>query len=285
MASCPGGAIIVKFVNMSNEELLEIALKATLKAGKEILQIYARPFRVHYKEDDSPVTEADRRASQLIVNELEVTGIPVISEEENVPAYEKRKDLPRVWLVDPLDGTKEFIKQNGEFSVNIGLIENGFPLLGVVYMPVLKDLYFAAPSLGAFKIPHEILTQEDAEHFSLQQFIDRAKKLPLSRPVKYTVVASRSHLSKETYAHLQSLKYKKGETDVVYSGSSVKMCWVAEGKAHEYPRFGRTMEWDTAAGQAIVELAGGKFLNMKTGARLNYNKPVLENPEFIAQHE
>lgn len=270
---------------MSNEELLEIALRATLKAGKEILQIYARPFKVNYKEDDSPVTEADRKASSIIVNELAVTGIPVISEEENVPDYEKRKDLPRVWLVDPLDGTKEFIKQNGEFSVNIGLIENNFPLLGVVYMPVLQEMYFAAPSLGAFKIPHDVLTQQDAENFSLQQFLAGAKKLPLGRPAKYTVVASRSHLSKETYAHLQNLKYQKGDTDIVYSGSSVKMCWVAEGKAHEYPRFGRTMEWDTAAGQAIVELAGGKFLNMKSGARLSYNKPMLDNPEFIALHE
>lgn len=270
---------------MTNEQLLEIALKATLKAGGKIMQVYAKPFKVNYKEDDSPVTEADRKASKIIVEELAQTQIPVISEEENIPAYEERKNFKRIWLVDPLDGTKEFVKKNGEFSVNIGLIENNFPLLGVVYMPVLKEIYFAAPSIGSYKIGHEILTQQNAEEFSLQQFVENAKKLPAQKPHKYTVVASRSHLSKETFAHLQNLKYEKGETDIVYSGSSVKMCWVAEGRAHQYPRFGRTMEWDTAAGQAIVENAGGTFLNFKTKKRLDYNKQELGNPDFIAFRE
>ncbi|HXB40415.1 MAG TPA: 3'(2'),5'-bisphosphate nucleotidase CysQ [Bacteroidia bacterium] len=267
---------------MTNEQLLEIALKATLKAGDKIMQVYAKPFKVNYKEDDSPVTEADSKASKIIVEELAQTQIPVISEEENIPSYEERKNFKRMWLVDPIDGTKEFVKKNGEFSVNIGLIENNFPLLGVVYMPVLKEIYFAAPSIGSYKITHDILTQHKVEEFSLQEFIAQAKKLPAQKPHKYTVVASRSHLSKETFAHLQNLKYEKGETDIVYSGSSVKMCWVAEGRAHQYPRFGRTMEWDTAAGQAIVENAGGTFLNFKTKMRLDYNKKELGNPDFIA---
>ena len=267
---------------MTNEKLLEIALKATLKAGEKIMQVYAKPFKVNYKEDDSPVTEADRKASKVIVEMLAVTQIPVISEEENIPAYEERKNAKRLWLVDPLDGTKEFVKKNGEFSVNIGLIENNFPLLGVVYMPVLREIYFASPEIGSYKMGHDVLTQNNVEEFSLQQFMAHAKKLPAQKPHKYTVVASRSHLSKETFAHLQNLKYHKGETDIIYSGSSVKMCWVAEGRANEYPRYGRTMEWDTAAGQTIVENAGGQFLDIKTKERLSYNKPVLENPEFIA---
>jgi len=267
---------------MTNEKLLEIALKAALAAGEKIMQVYAKPFRVHYKEDESPVTEADRLASRLIVEALAQTGIPVISEEENIPGFEARKDMPRLWLVDPLDGTKEFVKKNGEFSVNIGLVENGFPVLGVVYMPVLKDIYFAAPSIGSYKIGHEVLTQHNTAGFSLEDHLKHAKKLPASKPHKYTVVASRSHLSKETYAHLHKLKLEKGETDIIYSGSSVKMCWVAEGRAHQYPRYGRTMEWDTAAGQAIVENAGGKFINLNTLARLNYNKPDLANPDFMA---
>lgn len=267
---------------MSNEHLLEMALQAAVKAGDEIMKVYEKPFKVHYKEDESPVTEADRKASRVIVNELAESAIPVISEEEDIPEYSQRKNFTRLWLVDPLDGTKEFVKKNGEFSVNIGLVENGFPLLGVVFMPVLKEIYFAAPQLGAFKVAHPVFMEHDVRKFSLSDYVKHGKKLPGEHPHKYTVVASRSHLSKETYAHLQKLKYEKGETDVVYSGSSVKMCWVAEGRAHEYPRFGRTMEWDTAAGQAIVEMAGGRFLNFDTGERLHYNKEQLENPNFIA---
>lgn len=270
---------------MSNEQLLEMALRASLKAGTAIMEVYEKPFKVHYKEDESPVTEADRRASSVIVAGLASSNIPVISEEEDIPHYAKRKKLTRVWLVDPLDGTKEFVKKNGEFSVNIGLIENEFPLLGVVYMPVLKEIYFALPGYGAYKVSHETIMNHNVLDFSLSDLVKYGVKLPAARPHKYTVVASRSHLSKETYAHLQHLKYEKGETDVVYSGSSVKMCWVAEGKANEYPRYGRTMEWDTAAGQAIVEMAGGRFLDLQTRERLRYNKEQLSNPNFIALAE
>ena len=267
---------------MTNEQLLEIIIRASLKAGSKILEVYEKPFKVNYKEDESPVTQADVKASEVISQELAQTQIPVISEEENIPDYETRKNYKRVWLVDPLDGTKEFVKKNGEFSVNIGLIENNFPLLGVVYMPVLKEIYFAAPEIGAYKTEHAIFAQHDVSKFSLEELISRSQKLPFQKPHLYTIVASRSHLCKDTYAHLQKMKMEKGDTNIIYSGSSVKMCWVAEGKAQEYPRFGRTMEWDTAAGQAIVECAGGEFLNLGSKKRLDYNKPNLENPEFIA---
>ena len=270
---------------MTNEQLLEIIIRASLKAGDKILEVYEKPFKVKYKEDESPVTQADVKASEVISAELLQTQIPVISEEENIPEYETRKNFKRVWLVDPLDGTKEFVKKNGEFSVNIGLIENNFPLLGVVFMPVLKELYFACPETGAYKTEHEIFAQHDVSKFSLEELISHSKKLPFQKPHLYTIVASRSHLSKDTFAHLQKMKMEKGETNIIYSGSSVKMCWVAEGKAQEYPRFGRTMEWDTAAGQAIVECAGGEFLNLSNKKRLDYNKANLENPEFIASQK
>jgi 3'(2'), 5'-bisphosphate nucleotidase len=266
---------------MTNEQLLEIAIHASLEAGDKILEVYEKPFRVNFKEDKSPVTQADLQASLIISKALGQTQIPVISEEENIPDYEIRKKFSRVWLVDPLDGTKEFVKKNGEFSVNIGLIENNFPLLGVVYMPVLKEIYFASPETGAYKIPHEIFAQHAVKKFSLAELIAHSKKLPHQKQNTYTIVASRSHLSSETFAHLEKMKLEKGETNIVYSGSSVKMCWVAEGKADEYPRFGKTMEWDSAAGQAIVECAGGEFLNFETKQRLSYNKESLYNPEFI----
>ena len=269
---------------MTNEELLEIAIHASLKAAEKIMEVYETPFHVKYKEDKSPVTQADLKASLIISEALLQTKIPVISEEENIPDFETRKNYSRLWLVDPLDGTKEFVKKNGEFSVNIGLIENNFPLLGVVYMPVLKEIYFAAPSIGAYKISHEIFAQHHVKNCTLKELVSLAKKLPTQKPHQYTIVASRSHLRKDTFAHLQKMKLEKGETAIVYSGSSVKMCWVAEGRANEYPRFGRTMEWDTAAGQSIVECAGGTFLNLGNKQRLNYNKENLENPEFIAKN-
>jgi 3'(2'), 5'-bisphosphate nucleotidase len=270
---------------MTNEQLLETAIHACLKAGDKILEVYERPFRVNYKEDKRPVTQADLQASKVISKELGQTNIPVISEEENIPEYEIRKNFTRLWLVDPIDGTKEFVKKNGEFSVNIGLIENNFPVLGVIFMPVLKEIYFASPEIGAYKTMHDVFAQHDVKNFSLKELVAHSKKLPFQKQNTYTIVASRSHLSKDTFAHLQKMKLQKGETTIVYSGSSVKMCWVAEGKADEYPRFGRTMEWDTAAGQAIVECAGGEFLNIEKDQRLSYNKISLENPEFIVRNK
>lgn len=267
---------------MNDEELLELAIAAALRAGATILQVYAQHFKVSYKHDASPVTRADREASRVIVAALSGSGLPVISEEEKIPSFAERRDAPRLWLVDPLDGTKEFVKRNGEFSVNIALIENGYPVLGVIYMPVLNELYFAATGLGSYKVPHEALNH--LQNRTLADLVAAGKRLPLAPPHRYTVVASRSHLSTQTYAHLQKLKLEKGELDIIYSGSSVKMAWVAEGKAHQYPRYGRTMEWDTAAGQAIVENAGGQFLDLHSRQRLHYNKENLENPDFVALH-
>lgn len=265
-------------------ELLELAINAAIAGGKAIMEIYETPFHVKYKEDDSPVTIADEKANAIIVEALQVSGIPVISEEKTAADWDTRKNFSNVWIVDPLDGTKEFIKRNGEFTVNIGLAENKRPSVGVIYMPALRDLYFAAPGIGSYKTNrHEIIALlSESEKINLQKLLSVSEKMPtiLSRS-KFTIVASRSHLSTQTYRFIENRRQSKGEVALTYAGSSIKMCWIADGVADEYPRFGRTMEWDTCAGQAIVEQAGRHFVNFHTGKPLEYNKEDLSNPDFL----
>ncbi|WP_456436024.1 3'(2'),5'-bisphosphate nucleotidase CysQ [Thermovibrio ammonificans] len=251
------------------EELLNLALKASLDAGKEILDVYGSgSTEVWEKQDRSPLTEADLRSHRVIMNYLRETGYPILSEEGKDIPYEERRQWSRFWLVDPLDGTKEFLKRNGEFTVNVALVENGKPILGVVHAPALGVTYFAGVGKGAFKVESE----------------GSPKRLPLFSPVEgvVRVVASRSHLSEETERFVESLKGKFERVEFVAVGSSLKLCMVAEGKADIYPRFAPTMEWDTAAGQAIVEGAGGRVVNAQTGKPLLYNKENLLNPYFIA---
>ena len=202
------------------------AILASVEAGKEILEVYDTAFNVEYKEDDTPLTQADQRASDKIISYLGDTNIQVLSEEGEHFVYEKRKDLEYLWIVDPLDGTKEFVKRNGEFTVNIALVYQNKPLLGVIYSPVFKDLYFASKELGSFKInKHDFLNIESTIHtLSLEQLLALAKKLPnQSYPEVYTLVASRSHLSKETYAYIEEKKQKHNEVNIVNTGSSIKM--------------------------------------------------------------
>lgn len=233
-------------------------------AGRRILDIYERGFKVEHKEDRSPLTEADRAAHELISAQLNALtpDIPVLSEESAKIDYQERAAWNRFWLVDPLDGTKEFINRNGEFTVNIALIENQRAVLGVVYVPVTNVMYFAADGLGAFK-------QQGA---SAAQAI-RTRHYAGKKPI---VVASRSHAGPETEAFLKSL----GEHDVVSMGSALKLCLVAEGAADVYPRLGPTMEWDTAAAQCVVEAAGGRVTDLKRQV-LVYNKSSLLNPWFM----
>lgn len=262
------------------------AILASVEAGKEILKVYDTAFAVEYKSDDTPLTQADQNASDKIIELLTDTNIPVLSEEGEHFVYEKRKALQQLWIVDPLDGTKEFVKRNGEFTVNIALVQNNRSVLGVIYSPVFKDLYFAAEGVGSFKINrHDLIpVLNDIHGFSLDRLILLAKKLPLKQyPEVYTLVASRSHLSKEIYAYLEDKKAKHGEVNIVNTGSSIKMCWVAEGIADEYPRYGPTMEWDTAAGQAILENAGCELIDLNTNAPMKYNRPELRNNSFVAR--
>jgi 3'(2'), 5'-bisphosphate nucleotidase len=265
---------------MDYNPLLKLAIDAALKAGEEILSIYETNFYVETKSDNTPVTAADKASGKTIEKLLESSGIPVISEEETLAGYELRKHWTHAWIVDPLDGTKEFVKRNGEFAVNIALVENGKPVIGVIYAPVLKELYYAAANSGSFK-----LTGVNGPAGLTSAYLQaHAVKLPSQKlPKNYTVVASRSHLSREVNERIAGLKNMYGVIDVVNIGSSIKQCWVADGRAHEYPRFGTTMEWDTAAGQCILEQIGGALLNFETGLPLVYNKPEMRNSYFIAK--
>jgi len=261
--------------------LIDIAIKASLDAGSTILEVYATDFDVAHKSDNSPLTIADQKANAVIESYLKETDLPIISEETKALDYSVRQHWSRCWLVDPLDGTKEFVKRNDEFTVNIALIENGTPIMGVIYAPVLGDLYYTEDNAA-----HKVQLEPDSEHAVLKD-IDalktRAKKLqpaPWQDPIR--VVGSRSHMNAETEDFVAELK-RNHQTEIVSKGSSLKFCLVAEGSAHVYPRFAPTMEWDTGAGQAICMAAGLSVTRQDTGEALSYNKENLLNPYFLVQ--
>ena len=264
---------------MNEEELLLIAIKAAIDAGKAINQVYKSGYSVDYKADESPLTTADIAAHRIIKNILSDTGLPFISEEESVADYNIRKEWSRYWLCDPLDGTKEFIHGNGEFTVNIALIENGIPVMGVIYAPVPDLLYFAIESIGAWKMG-EVRQTWDGQS-SLKQLIHLSQNLPLKtveRP--YTIVCSRSHMNSETKDFVDRLMAKKPGLAMKSYGSSLKFCAIAEGSADLYPRFAPTMEWDTAAGHAIAVCSGATVIDNNSNSSLVYNKRDLTNPGF-----
>ena len=263
--------------------LLKLAVKSSIIAGEEILKIYDTNFEVEIKSDSTPVTKADKAASDSIIKNLASTQINVLSEEDILFDYQLRKNWKHIWIVDPLDGTKEFVKRNGEFTVNIALVEEGKPIIGVIYSPVSRNLYFSSVESGSFKVSgHEVLAQLN-HGFEIDSLFDSAKKLPLQiAPKVYTVVASRSNLSKEVNERITKAKLEFNAVDIINTGSSIKFCWIAEGLAHEYPRYGTTMEWDTAAGQCIIEQSGGMVLDLATNAPMIYNRENLKNNNFIA---
>ncbi|MBX2966901.1 MAG: 3'(2'),5'-bisphosphate nucleotidase CysQ [Cyclobacteriaceae bacterium] len=249
-------------LNLNN--LLTIALCAAEEASKAILEVYhSNDFQAETKGDNSPLTLADKRAHEIIVQHLNDTGIPVLSEEgKNIP-YEERKDWEYLWMVDPLDGTKEFLKRNGEFTVNIALIHKQKSIAGVVSVPVSGDVFYAAEGKAFLKRNGQ------------------TNPLPKRSPVLLSqnglrIVASRSHMSPETEAFIGSLK----EPSLVSSGSSLKFMLLAEGKADVYPRFAPTMEWDTAAAHAIVNAVGISVMQKDLSQELVYNKVDLLNPHF-----
>ncbi len=260
---------------MNRETLLLTAINAAIAGGKEILEVYESDFAVEHKDDKSPLTEADKRAHLAIVSILKETQLPVLSEEgKNIP-FEERKNWEAFWMVDPLDGTKEFIKRNGEFTVNIALIENQQSTMGVIYVPVTNELYFADDK--AYKVQSSKLNLEN-----LVKLTEQAHQLPLSQNRNnYVVVGSRSHMSEETEVFINEQKAKHQEVDILSKGSSLKLCMVAEGAADSYPRFAPTMEWDTAAGQAIAIASGAEVLNWESKNRMQYNKENLLNSWFL----
>jgi len=240
---------------------------------------------VETKEDQSPLTLADKRSNEEIIQQLTqlYPHIPVLSEEVEAVDYQERKKWDCLWIVDPLDGTKEFVKRNGEFTVNIALVCKGKPVIGVIYAPVLDRLYFAKKGVGSFKLEQaKSVNKMKNDH----ELLKAALQLPYhDNQDKKVVVASRSHMSPETVEYVNQVKEKYGEAEVTSIGSSLKLCLVAEGKADVYPRFAPTMEWDTAAGQAIVEQSGGKVVKPEDNQPLIYNKENLLNPWFIAMRE
>lgn len=252
------------------QALVQSLTKIIQAASEEVLAVYnsVEGIEVDYKGDDSPLTLADQRANDVIVKALENMefSFPIISEENKQVAYENRKDYKYYWLVDPLDGTKEFIKRNGEFTVNIALIKGNQPVFGMVSVPVQGKIYWAIQGQGAFLIENGVTTKLQASTFSME---DKGLR----------VVISRSHLNEETKAYVAALN----EPQFVPMGSSLKFLILAEGKADVYPRYGLCMEWDTGAAQIIVEEAGGKVvLTDDLNQPLVYNKENLLNPYFIA---
>lgn len=248
-------------MNIDHRAVVDIAVAA----GAAIMQIYSQDFAVEHKDDRSPLTAADLASHHLIVDGLRrlTPELPVLSEESASIAWEERRAWTRYWLVDPLDGTREFVKKNGEFTVNIALVENGESVFGVVYAPALEELHYGIRGVGAF-------VRDGSEDVPI------LSRRPASPPLR--VAASRSHLDERTAAAMRRM----GEVESQGLGSSLKFCRIAEGRMDVYPRFGPTSEWDTAAAQCVLEAAGGAVLTLD-GKPLRYNhKESLLNPDFIA---
>ena len=294
------------------DRLLVAAARAALAAGREILEVYRGGFTVDTKEDLSPITEADRRAHREILRRLGDAGAyPILSEEGRMIPFEERRHWHTFWLVDPLDGTKEFVKRNGEFTVNLALVSQAGPELGVVYAPVPDVLYFAHRQVGSYKLqapaarvpglgprdgpgspggrdgaPEAVEAAEPAARILLAA----AERLPVAVPLaldpqrrrpRLVVMTSRSHRGPSLERYLGELRRYADEIEVRSLGSALKPCVVAEGGADLYPRFGSTMEWDTAAAHAIVRGVGKRMIALDTERELVYNKPQLVNPSFL----
>jgi 3'(2'), 5'-bisphosphate nucleotidase len=273
------------------ETLLYQAIEAALKAGQAILTIYETDFTVAHKSDQSPLTLADCESHRVIVEGLQSTGFPILSEEGRQLPYRERQAWNTFWLLDPLDGTKEFIKRNGEFTVNIALITDGKPSMGVIYVPVADVLYFGTIENGAYKVANAagrlaaLPVGAEATYPHIAELCVSAERLPLPSPERFTVVGSRSHSTPDVAAIVEKLKKQHGDVDLISAGSSLKICMVAEGRAQLYPRTGPTMEWDTAAGQAIAEAAGAEMVVFDSKEPMRYNKENLLNPWFVVKNK
>ncbi|MGM0636043.1 MAG: 3'(2'),5'-bisphosphate nucleotidase CysQ [Bacteroidota bacterium] len=258
---------------------LKTAIQAALEAGKAIMEIYQKDFQINYKTDDSPLTEADQKANDIIMDFLRPTALPIISEENKAIDYEERKKWNQCWIVDPLDGTKEFIKKNGEFTVNIALIDNNLPVLGVIYVPAKEELYFADIDAGFSKKVTYDFSQDIENNLANAKAIQPTKSNDSVR-----IVGSRSHMNDATKDFIDNLDTSKN-IEVVSKGSSLKFCLVAEGKADIYPRFAPTMEWDTAAGQAICKAVGLSVIDKSTQKEMLYNRENLLNEHFLVSNQ
>jgi 3'(2'), 5'-bisphosphate nucleotidase len=285
---------------MNDKLCLVTSIQAAIGAGTAILEVYrSTEFEVEEKADKSPLTLADRRSHEVIVSYLTTFDIPILSEEGRDIPYPDRKQWDTYWLIDPLDGTKEFIKKNGEFTVNIAMIRQNKPVAGVIYVPDRDSLYFASTAIGAYKADaHRIagvlseqkgkpdqsaaLSDRDPDQ-RLKDIVGLSTILPIDQSINrpYTIAGSRSHATPELEAIVEKKRREHGDVEFISAGSSLKLCLVAEGRADIYPRTGPTMEWDTAAGQAIVECSGAKVYQYDSEEPLSYNKENLLNPWFV----
>ena len=257
---------------------LNLIVDTAIKAGDAIMQIYKKDFSIEYKEDASPLTEADRKANEIICSALGklYPNIPVMSEENRQTEYKIRRNWEYYWCVDPIDGTKEFIKKNGEFTVNIALIHKDTPVLGVVYAPAINELYKAKQGEGAYRV---ILNNKC--------LMMNEEKLPICKNSdgknSISIVASKSHLSTETEEFIREITLNINHSTLISKGSSLKLCMVATGEADIYPRLAPTMEWDTAAADAIVRESGKMTYLFRSKKPMLYNKEDLLNPWFVVK--
>jgi 3'(2'), 5'-bisphosphate nucleotidase len=277
---------------MKYTKYLVDAVGLALQAGEAILDVYGSDFEVQTKSDNSPLTLADQKSHGIIKSGLSRHGIAVLSEEGRDMPYKERKQWDAIWIVDPLDGTKEFVKRNGEFTVNIALIEQQYPVLGIVYAPVPDVLYFGSIEIGAYKmVGGSRLRNRQGDKKSwdarLDALIQMSQKLPSHSSAQrdYTIVGSRSHGTAELEAFVAHKREERGGVAFIQAGSSLKICLVAEGAADIYPRLGPTMEWDTAAGQAVAEIAGARVYQYDGGHPLTYNREDQLNPWFVVERE
>jgi 3'(2'), 5'-bisphosphate nucleotidase len=249
------------------------AIVASIEASKVIMGFYENGFKSEFKKDGSPVTEADFAASRIILEHLSETNIPILGEESEHPSYEIREKWTSNWCVDPLDGTKEYIKRNGEFAVNIALIENNISTFGVIAWPAEKKVIFGGPQIGVFVSSFDsIENSESWEKLVHQKLVN----------VPLVMATSRSPHSGASASFIEKLKLEHPLIHFLKKGSALKFFDLAYGYADVYPRFAPTMEWDIAAGQAIIEALGGLVYAVETGLPLRYNKESLYNPHFVA---
>lgn len=251
---------------------IDYLLSLTRQAGEAIMEVYKKDFAVEYKDDKSPLTEADKLSNKVIIDGLlkKYPQSNIISEENKQIPYAERKNWPSFWLIDPIDGTKEFIKKNGEFTVNIALVENGIPTLGFVYAPAIDVMYYGIKGDGSYKVMDGKTDKMiPSAHYSQKNEV--------------RVVASRSHMSEETMTFVKAIELQGKKIEFISSGSSLKLCMVADGTADVYPRFGPTMEWDTGAAHAVALYTGKNVINADTKQPLVYNKENLLNPSFIVE--
>jgi 3'(2'), 5'-bisphosphate nucleotidase len=250
--------------------MIDIIERIAKETGRKVMEIYHSDFEVVYKKDKSPITYADEIASEYIEQQLTTffPTIPIINEEKSNVDFNTRKNWTKCWIIDPIDGTKEFVKKNGEFTINIALVENGEPIFGLIYAPAIDLMYYGAKGEGAFKKTDGVWGEiKPSPHYeSLDKII---------------VASSRSHPDHAVNAFIKRLVAKGTEVAILQMGSSLKLCMVAEGRADIYPRFGDTMEWDIAAGHAIVKYAGKEVYQKGTLVPLKYNKHNFMNPHFL----